>query len=100
MLSIVIKAATALLAASPVVTAQAFAAGQLVKTTSGAIVGRASSWRPGVSEYLGIPFAAPPVGELRWAPPQAFKGAGRTIEATKYVSSLSSEFRGASELRL
>src|ERR1700744_537896 len=77
----------ALLAASSAVYAQApFAVGGLVKTTSGSIVGQASSWRPTVSEYLGVPFAAPPVGALRWAPPQPFKGADGTIRATKYVS--------------
>ena len=63
-----------------------FAAGQLVKTTSGAAIGQASSWRPAVSEYLGVPFAAPAVGALRWTPPQPFRGAGGTIRATNYVS--------------
>jgi Carboxylesterase family len=60
--------------------------GQAVKTTSGSIVGQASSWKKEVSEYLGVPFAAPPVGPLRWAAPQPFKGDGKTIQATKYVS--------------
>jgi len=38
-----------------------------VSTTSGRIAGTAID--AGVRAYLGIPFAAPPVGNLRWAPP-------------------------------
>jgi len=77
--------ATALLAAGAAVDAQAFTAGRGVQTSSGTVVGRASPWKPGVSEYLGVPFAAPPVGDLRWAPPQPLRGAGRTATATKYL---------------
>jgi para-nitrobenzyl esterase len=29
--------------------------------------------REGVHAYLGIPYAAPPIGELRWRPPEAIK---------------------------
>ena len=39
-----------------------------VKTESGLLSGAPPT--AGVTAYLGIPYAAPPVGELRWKPPQ------------------------------
>src|SRR5688572_25370152 len=39
-----------------------------VVTASGPLVGREHN---GVREFLGIPFAAPPVGALRWRAPQS-----------------------------
>jgi hypothetical protein len=57
-----------------------------VKTTSGTVIGKASSWQPEVSEYLGIPFAKAPEGDLRWAAPLAITDSSQTINATKYVS--------------
>jgi len=39
----------------------------------------------GVDEFLGIPYATPPVGPLRWLPPEAFgEFAGGTFEATQF----------------
>ena len=39
-----------------------------VRIDSGLISGTTD--KSGVAAYLGIPFAAPPVGQLRWRPPQ------------------------------
>jgi para-nitrobenzyl esterase len=44
-------------------------AGPRVKTMQGKVEGKLSSDGQ-VREFLGIPFAAPPVGPLRWKPPQ------------------------------
>lgn len=45
------------------------AADRVVKIDSGVIEG-IPALTQGVTAYLGIPYAAPPVGELRWRPPQ------------------------------
>ena len=45
----------------------AHAVTDVVPVTGGLIRG---TWDDGVRAYKGIPFAAPPVGELRWQPPQ------------------------------
>jgi cholinesterase len=66
--------------------AQIWQVGQSVQTNTGNIIGKASSWKSEVSEYLGVPFAKPPVGDLRWAAPQALeKNRSKVIQATKYV---------------
>ncbi|KAF1809651.1 alpha/beta-hydrolase [Eremomyces bilateralis CBS 781.70] len=51
----------------------AWAVGKGVETTSGRVQGHAASEYPEVSEYLGIPYVAPPVGDLRWMPPQRLR---------------------------
>ncbi|KAL0939828.1 carboxylesterase [Colletotrichum truncatum] len=45
-----------------------------VNTTNGAITGHAASNSSSVIEYLGIPYAKPPVGNLRFAAPERFSG--------------------------
>ena len=46
--------------------------GSIVKTSSGYIAGHPARNRTAVSEYLGIPYAKPPVRDLRFAAPQSF----------------------------
>jgi carboxylesterase type B len=65
------------------VVAQSWTVGQAVDTVSGKVKGQASSWKPQVSEYLGVPFAQPPVGPLRFAAPKLFKGSA-VVNATKF----------------
>lgn len=56
-----------------------------VNTTSGPVSGHlASNATANVAEYLGIPFAQPPVGELRFAQPQPYNGTS-SINGTSYV---------------
>jgi hypothetical protein len=59
--------------------------GQTVKTTSGSIQGHATSNATEVSEYLGIPYAFPPVGRLRFQPPIRYHGK-ETINGSNFVS--------------
>lgn len=48
--------------------------GDPVGTTSGLVAG--TELQSGVKAYLGIPFASPPVGDLRWRAPQPIKWSG------------------------
>ena len=55
--------------------------GPLVRTAEGPVQGFVNN---GVSAFLGIPFAAAPVGALRWQPPQPHAAWTQTLEATKF----------------
>lgn len=52
-----------------------------VQTSQGEISGKLVD---GVRAYLGIPYAAPPVGELRWQPPQPPAGWSGTRDARAF----------------
>lgn len=54
-------------------TQRSFSVGQEVNTTSGIIHGHAAANRTEVSEYLGIPFAQPPLEGLRFAAPKPYR---------------------------
>jgi para-nitrobenzyl esterase len=60
----------------------AFGDDLVIKTSQGKVLGKASTGS--VRAFLGVPFAAPPIGELRWkAPARALKHKG-TLDATSF----------------
>jgi para-nitrobenzyl esterase len=78
--------AAAAQAASPARSAAAqpaCTAGTVVSTTAGRVCGIVNGSND-VSEWLGIPYAAPPVGALRWQPPQPHAPWNTTLRATEY----------------
>jgi para-nitrobenzyl esterase len=56
----------------------------LVFTFSGPVRGSVTS--AGVREFLGIPYAGPPVGNLRWRPPVAHAPWFAPLEATSFAN--------------
>jgi para-nitrobenzyl esterase len=62
-----LKPILACFASALVFTAVGATAGTPVKIDSGAVSGSTSD---GVESFKGIPFAAPPLGDLRWRAPQ------------------------------
>lgn len=61
--------------------------GATVQTSSGPVTGHAALNRTQVSEYLGIPYAQPPLGDLRFAPPQTYS-LQTPLTGSSYVSRL------------
>jgi len=79
----------ALVAAAPAVSAStlgghaaASAGGPVVGTANGPVRGLANGT---VNEFLGIPYAAPPVGALRWQPPQPAASWSGVRDATQFA---------------
>jgi para-nitrobenzyl esterase len=57
--------------------------GPVVQTAKGPVRGFV---KDGVYEFLGIPYAAPPVGALRWMPPQPVKHWDEPLNATRFAN--------------
>jgi para-nitrobenzyl esterase len=70
-----------LLAASPI--QGAVANSSVVSTHEGPVKGVST---PTMREFLGIPYAAPPVGDLRWQPPQPHVRWSAPRDATQFAS--------------
>src|SRR5882672_11499276 len=71
----------ALVAAAPAVSASTLD-GPVVGTANGAVRGLANG---AADEFLGIPYAAPPVGALRWRPPQPAASWDGVRDATQFA---------------
>jgi para-nitrobenzyl esterase len=63
----------------------------VVHTHEGNVQGLAADH---VGKFLGIPYAAPPVGDLRWRPPQNVQPWSQTLQATKFANWCAQPNRG------
>ena len=66
------------------ISASAFAADRV--TLPMGVVEGAGANAAGVREFKGVPFAAPPVGDLRWSPPAPVVKRDGVIDATKFAA--------------
>lgn len=64
---------------------------KMVKMNDGPVQGIKTD---GVNAFLGIPYAAAPVGELRWQPPQPAPKATQTLQAVKFQKTCPQPERG------
>ena len=58
----------------------------VVQTASGPVRGAYSTVAPEIRSFKGIPFAAPPIGELRWRSPEPVRGWDDIRDATDFGS--------------
>ncbi|KAK7957235.1 uncharacterized protein PG986_006457 [Apiospora aurea] len=58
----------------------------VAKTTSGLLIGHPGPNRSDVVEFLGVPYAMPPVGGLRLAPPVRFPNSSATLNASEWAN--------------
>ncbi|KAL4733148.1 Alpha/Beta hydrolase protein [Aspergillus similis] len=55
-----------------------------VETRTGTFIGMLNDTYPNVRQFLRVPYAQPPVGDLRWLPPQRLPDSSRRIDSTRY----------------
>lgn len=72
----------ALVIAGVLASAQPALAGPVVRLDGGAVQGKVSG---AVEAFLGVPYAAPPVGPLRWRAPQPAASWTGTRDATRFA---------------
>jgi para-nitrobenzyl esterase len=60
----------------------AAAAGPIIDTKEGQIEGLI---KDGIAQFLGIPYAEPPVGDSRWRPPKTHAPWANVLKATSYA---------------
>ncbi|MBI1360213.1 MAG: carboxylesterase family protein [Alphaproteobacteria bacterium] len=82
-------------AASPAPTQEASAAPK-AKVDGGVIVGEAAD---GINTFKGVPYAAAPVGDLRWEPPKAVVAWSGDRAATEFGASCSQSTRLGREVK-
>jgi para-nitrobenzyl esterase len=80
LVSLLASLAVAAAAPVPAQTVPA-AAGPTVITADGPVTGKST---PGVEAFLGIPYAEPPVGSLRWAAPVPARHHDTALQATDF----------------
>ncbi|KAJ7757059.1 Alpha/Beta hydrolase protein [Mycena metata] len=60
-----------------------------VKTRTGTFIGNLNDTYPDVRQFKFIPYAKPPVGALRWTPPQPLDNSSEVIDSTTFGPSCS-----------
>jgi carboxylesterase type B len=73
-------------------------AGLLVETSSGLVQGFFNTTAPDVRQFLGVPFAEPPLEHLRFAAPQRKSAENATINASAFPNSCMQQFGNSSTL--
>ncbi|PYH95647.1 carboxylesterase, type B [Aspergillus ellipticus CBS 707.79] len=55
-----------------------------VETQTGTFIGFLNDTFPNVRQFLNVPYAKPPLGDLRWMPPQKLDPSSRKYDSTRY----------------